>query len=176
MAIDQHIHRFSTDEYERIVDTGAFDDLKVELLDGLLVDMTPQGEDHARLIQAFTVLLSHRADLLHVQLPLSPEDGWVPEPDLALAERPGGRHPTTALIVVEVAVSSRAIDLRKASVYARAGIPRYWLVDVPQARVLEHREPKDGRYEVVTVLTGDDVLDAGVEGVPPTTVAAMLAR
>jgi Uma2 family endonuclease len=176
VAIDEHVHRFSTEEYDRIVETGAFDDLRVELLDGLLVDMSPQGGEHARLIQAFTVLLAPRADLLHVQLALSLEDGWVPEPDLALAERPGGRHPTTALVVVEIAVSSRSIDLRKAAVYARARIPRYWLVDVPNARVLEHTEPLDGRYEVVTVLAGDDVLDASVDGVPPTTVAAMLSR
>lgn len=174
MAIDEYVHRFTTAEYNRIVDTGAFDDLDVELLDGLLVDVTPQGEAHARLIQAFTVLLAARADLLHVQLPLSPEDGWVPEPDLALAERPGGRHPTTALIVVEIAASSRAIDLRKAAVYARARIPRYWLVDVSNARVLEHTRPVDGRYEVVTVLAGADVLDAHVEGVPVATVSQML--
>lgn len=174
MAIDEYVHRFTTDEYTRIVETGAFDDLKVELLDGLLVDMSPQGEDHARLIQAFTMLLGARLDLLHVQLPISPEDGWVPEPDLALAQRPGGKHPTTALIVVEIAVSSRAIDLRKAAVYARAGIPRYWLVDVPNGRILEHTEPADGRYEVVTVLAGDDLLDAHVEGVPVATVSQML--
>jgi Uma2 family endonuclease len=121
--------------------------VRVELLDGLLVDMTPQGEVHARVIQRLMWLFNARRYVLRVQMPL---------------------------LVVEVSVSSQAIDRRKALAYARAGVPRHWLVDLPAGVVLAHMEPSDDGYALVTRLEGDDVLDAGVDGVETTTVAALL--
>lgn len=110
-----------------MVETGALDGLRVELLDGLLVDMSPQGERHARVIQRLMRLFAGRLDLLRVQMPLSLADGWAPEPDVALAEahEDPDRHPSTALLVVEVAVTSPALNSSKAALYERAGIPRY---------------------------------------------------
>ena len=118
-----------------------------------------------------------RAELLRVQMPLAVGEGWVPEPDVALVEHgpdPEVR-PTTALLVAEVAVSSHARDVRKAPVYASAGIPVYWLVDLPAGIVRVHTEPGPDGYASVVDKRGDDMLDAGVEGVEPTTVAALLA-
>jgi Uma2 family endonuclease len=177
MAIEERVHRLSSAEYERMVDSGALADMRVELLDGLLVDMTPQGERHARVIQQLMWLCNARRHVLRIQMPLSAAEGWVPEPDVALAERDPDptRHPSKALLVVEVSVSSQAIDRRKALAYARAGVPCYWLVDLPAGMVLAHTEPNEDGYAVVTRLTGDDVLDAGIDGVEPTTVAALLA-
>jgi Uma2 family endonuclease len=176
MAIEERIHRMSTAEYERIVDSGALGQLRVELLDGLLVDVTPQGEHHARVIQQLMWLCNARRYVLRVQMPLSVAEGWVPEPDIALAERDPDptRHPSTALLVVEVAVSSQAIDRRKALAYARAGVPYYWLVDLPAGMVLAHTEPREDGYAVVTRIADDDVLDAGIDGVETTTVAELL--
>jgi Uma2 family endonuclease len=176
MAIEEHVHRLSSAEYERMVESGALADVRVELLDGLLVDMTPQGEVHACVNQRLMWLCSARIELLRVQMPLSVAEGWMPEPDVALAEHDPDwtRRPSTALLVVEVSVSSQAIDRRKALAYARAGVPRYWLVDLPAGVVLAHTEPSDDAYALVTRLEGDDVLDAGVDGVETTTVAALL--
>jgi len=175
MALEHYVHRLSTAEYDRVVESGALDGLRVELLDGLLVDMTPQGERHARVIQRLMQLCRERMDVLRVQMPLSVAEGWTPEPDLALAERSPDpdRHPTTALLVAEVAVSSQAIDRRKAAVYARAGVPRYWLVDLPARTVIEHTEHTADGYLVVAALSGDVTLDASVPGVEPTSVSAL---
>ena len=109
-------------------------------------------------------------------MPLAVTDGWVPEPDVALVEPSPDptRWPSTALLAVEIAVSSRALDRRKAPAYARAGVPTYWLIDLPREILLEHTEPGRGGYEVVSRLAGDDVLDAGVEGMRTTTVAELL--
>jgi Uma2 family endonuclease len=177
MALEQHVHRLSTAEYDRVVDSGALDGLRVELLDGLLVDMTPQGERHARVTQRVMQLCRERMDVVRVQMPLAVAEGWTPEPDLALAEQSPDpdRHPTTALLVVEVAVSSQAIDRRKATVYARAGVPRCWLVDLPARTVIEHTEPSPDGYRVVAALTDDASLDAGVPGVEVTSVSALFA-
>jgi Uma2 family endonuclease len=176
MAIEEHLHRLSSAEYERMVDSGALADVRVELLDGLLVDMTPQGEAHWRVIQRLMLLGAQRTELLRVQTPLSVAEGWVPEPDIALAEHDPdwSRRPTTAFFVAEVSVTSQGIDRRKALAYARAGIPRYWLVDLPAGVVLAHAEPGPDGYAVVARLAGDEVLDAGVDGVEPTNVAALL--
>lgn len=177
MAIDDQVHRLTTAEYDRMVDSGALDDLRVELLDGLLIDMTPQGEEHARAIQAFMDLLYRPGGGLRVQMPLNTGEGFVPEPDLAVAEHSPDRRvrPHIASLVVEVSVSTKRHDLRKADVYARAGVARYWLVDIPGELVLEHTEPTDDGYRVITTLRGDDVLDAHIDGVPTTTVAAILS-
>jgi len=159
-----------------MVDSGALEGLRVELLEGLLVDMSPQGEDHAFAIHQLMLLFARRLDVLRVQMPLGVAEGWVPEPDVAVADYgdPGDPRPTTALFVAEVAVSSQALDAIKAPVYARAGIPVYWIVDLPAGIVRVHTEPGPDGYASVVAMSGDDVLDTGVEGVEPTTVAALL--
>jgi Uma2 family endonuclease len=174
--IEESVHRLSTEEYERIVATGALAEMRVELLDGLLVDMSPQGADHARAIHRLMLLFARRLEVLRVQMPLAVAEGWVPEPDLALAEYgpAGSDHPSTALFVAEVSVTSQRVDTTKALVYARAGIPVYWLVDLPAAAVCVHTQPGPGGYASVVSRSGGDVLDAGVEGVDATTAAALL--
>jgi Uma2 family endonuclease len=182
MAIDEHIHRFTTEEYWRMADTGVFDEVRVELLDGLVVDVSPQGEPHVGPIQRLIGCFRGDPMTLRTQFPFDAAEGWVPEPDFAIAapndewRAPGRRRaPVAALLVAEVSVTSKRIDLRKAAVYAAAGVPTYWLVDVPAATVLEHTEPGPDGYDVVTALRGDDLLDAHVEGMAPITVAQLLA-
>jgi Uma2 family endonuclease len=97
-------------------------------------------------------------------------------PDVTLVEHGPDptTWPTTALLAVEVSVSSRVIDRRKALAYSRGGVPRYWLVDMPAEIVLDYSVPGPDGYDVVTRLASDDVLDAGVDGIPTTTVAELL--
>jgi Uma2 family endonuclease len=160
-----------------MVDSGAFESARIELLAGLLVDMSPQGPDHARVIHRLMLLFASQLGILRVQMPLAVAEGWVPEPDVALADygQDGDPHPTRADFVAEVAVSSQALDMAKAVVYSRAGIPTCWLVDLPARIVRVHSKPAPQGYGSILVKRGDDVLDAGVEGVEPTTVAALLA-
>jgi Uma2 family endonuclease len=174
-AADESVHRLSTAEYERIVATGALEGMRVELLDGLLVDMSPQDPEHVWIIRQLQMLFAPRLELLRVQMPLDVADGWVPEPDIALATSGRRHHPKSALFVAEVAFSSKRVDMRKAFVYAGAGIPVYWLADLPAGVVRVHTQPGPDGYGSVVAMSGDDVLDAGVEGVEPTTVAALLA-
>ena len=115
--------------------------MRVELLDGLLVDMSPQDPEHAWIVGRLMRLCATRIELLRVQLPLDVAEGWVPEPDVALAESQRSHHPRTALFVAEVAYSSHRVDARKALVYARAGIPVYWIADLPARLVRVHRRP-----------------------------------
>jgi Uma2 family endonuclease len=169
------LHRLSPELYDRLVDSGLLDGEQVELVDGLLVHVTPQGAEHAALVRRLMLAFVPRADLLRVQMPLA-VPGGRPEPDLALAEDAGPReHPRTAELVVEVAVTSRDNDLAKLPGYAEAGVKVVWVVDVPARAVHVFDEPLGRRYQRERVLRAGDTLLAPVDGVPPLAVGDVFA-
>ncbi len=135
------VHRLDLETYDQMVESGALEGERVELLEGLIVDMSPQSPSHSAVLEALVRHFRQTESWLRVQSPLAIPPDSEPEPDIALvAERPpAGQHPRTALLVIEVAVSSHAIDRGvKSQLYARAGVPVYWLIDVPR-RVIEVR-------------------------------------
>jgi Uma2 family endonuclease len=136
-------------EYERVVNLGLFRDEPVELVGGQLVVAEPQGSYHATALGVADDLLRAvlpRGWIVRAQMPLALDDESAPEPDLAVV--PGtradyrDRHPARPVLVLEVADSSLDFDrLHKASLYARAGVEDYWIVNLID-RVLEvYREP-----------------------------------
>jgi Uma2 family endonuclease len=145
-------------EYDKLVDLGVFEGEKIELLQGVLVEMSPQGFEHAEVLRRLTELLVTafvgRATV-QVQSPIAASDESEPEPDFAVIPRGNysRAHPEVAHLVVEVSVSSLRKDSGlKASIYAAAGIPVYWIVNVPARRVVVHDTPVNGMYQrVVTV-------------------------
>jgi len=173
-------HRFSRAEYDRMVELGALEDLPVELIDGVIVGVSPQGTEHGDVMQELMRLFAPAVAeaRLRVQAPLATDEWSEPEPDLALVARhTPGAHPSTAVLVVEVAVSQQRAARRKAPVYARAGVPEYWIVDVPRRTVEVLRRPGPGPdgYEHREVRRGDDVLEAPTLDAR-TTVAELFGR
>lgn len=167
-------HAITTREYLRMVDLGALEGVPVELLDGRLVDVSPQSPQHSAAIQALNVWFAPRVADVVLQAPLVAAEGWVPEPDVAIVGRlDGRRHPDAAELVVEVVVSRRVEAEQKLPGYAMAGIPLVWLIDLPRRAVVVHERPVDGRYEHVRTLRGEDVL--APPGLPERTVAQVLA-
>ncbi len=122
-------HRWRRQEYERVVEAGGFrPNERVELLDGEIWDMTPQGTRHGATYRA-THLALQRAfgNGCHsrCQLPFALDDVSMPEPDIAVVRGAPAdyvdRYPDKALLLVEVSVSSLRHDRgRKLSAYARA--------------------------------------------------------
>lgn len=156
--------------FDRIVATGAFDDLKIELLEGVLVPMRPQGAPHSHTVKQLMRLLDRaladRADVL-VQSPFAAGPRSEPEPDVQVV--PPGEyatdHPARAHLIIEVAVTSQRRDRgTKADVYARADVAAYWLVDVPAETVTVFADAADGRWATVTTHGRDAVL--AVPGFP----------
>lgn len=162
-------HRFSVDAYHRMIDAGILgEDDRVELLEGVIVAMSPQSVAHARIITRLTrMLVLHMGEAFEVrpQLPLTLDERSEPEPDIAVVPagvQPPGEHPHHALLVVEVAGASLARDRDvKARLYARAAIAEYWLVDVERERVVVYRDPDamQGRYQSREMRSGDEVLE-----------------
>jgi Uma2 family endonuclease len=148
------------------------EDERVELLEGVIVTMSPQKDAHAWAIQWLNRLLVRRlGDEYGVrrQLPLTLGELNEPEPDLAVvssAARVKGQHPGSALVVVEVSgVDSLARDRKvKAPLYARFGILEYWLVDLEHEAVEIFRDPDPaaGVYRRSRTLGKEEVLASEV--------------
>lgn len=172
------VHRLELDAYNQIVASGALDGQRVELLEGVVVDMSPQSLAHAVVIERLTRHFAHARARLRVQLPIEVPPDSEPEPDLALVEGPLAtqHHPLTALLVVEVAVNSHAIDRGlKTELYARAGIPSYWLVDVPGRTVEVRSEPGGDGYARCHIHNEGTLVPCRLEGVNDLDVAGLLA-
>lgn len=155
------VHRMDVDSYNQIVEAGVLAGQRVELLEGLIVDMSPQSIPHTVVLERLTDHFRRAPVRLRVQMPFEIRPNNEPEPDLALVEETLSHEhqPRTALLVVEVAVSSHMIDRNvKARYYARANIPIYWLIDVPARAVEVRTEPgSDGYGQCQTYRDGDTV-------------------
>jgi Uma2 family endonuclease len=162
-------HGITVDEYHRMIEAGTLsEDEHVQLIGGAVVAMTPQGPAHALVIQNFNRLVAQglAADLaLRPQLPLTLREDSEPEPDLAVVRLADARsrehHPRTALLVVEVAGDSLRLDRQtKAALYARAGIPEYWIVNLAESTVEVHRDPdaETGAYRAKGVVSSESTL------------------
>jgi Uma2 family endonuclease len=158
MQIEVRERRFTAEEYLRMAEVGVLgEDERVELLDGRIVEMSPEGDAHAKAVRRLT------AALVFAYVPAGFEVGVqsthragpdeMPQPDLCVApEAPGLVTMSDSLLVIEVADSSLAKDrVWKRRLYAKAGAPRYWIVEIPerQVRVLEDLQGGDYRDERV---------------------------
>ncbi len=178
-------HRWTREEYERMAEAGLFPpDQRVELVDGIVYDMTPQSSFHATAVQLTRTALERvfgEGYDIRTQMPLVLDPDSEPEPDVAVVRGTTrdfrDRHPTTAVLVVEAADSSLGHDRRrKAPLYARHGIPELWVIDLRAGGVQVHRDPEGAAYRSVAVLGRTDSLRplAAPPG-PPIPVADLLA-
>jgi Uma2 family endonuclease len=140
--------RWSRAEYDQLVERGAFPQgARVQLLDGEIVEMTPQIPDHALAVRAAEEALrrvfTHGYDV-RVRMPLAIGDESEPEPDVAVVRghfRDYRTHPLTAALVVEVADTSLEFDRsRNAARYASGKIPEYWIVNLVDRQVEVFRD------------------------------------
>ena len=162
-------HHWKREDYERLAAQGFFPPgQRVELVDGVIYDMAPQNSHHAttfRLTQEALriVFTSGSHHEIRGQLPLALSEDSEPEPDIAVVSGTirdyRDSHPTTALLIVEIADSSLLHDRkRKIPLYARHGIPESWLLNLVR-RVLEvYRDPVGGAYQTRMILREGDAV------------------
>ena len=162
--VRNRVSPLTVEEYHRL-DEFNENGRRTELIRGIVIEKMSKSPSHrtivsllyrlflARLPQGFTVWQEQ---------PLTLADS-EPEPDISVT-RGGERdfekaHPTTAELVIEVAVSSPALDRENASLYAEAGVKEYWIVLAGQRQVEVYRRPEAGRYRETSVAGADDTLD-----------------
>ena len=168
------------ENYHRLVEAGGFEGERVELLDGLLVRMSPKSERHEAATEFLLEWLMSHVDLeryvVGCQRALTIGDS-EPEPDLVVRERdtPKPYHPSSARLVIEVAASSLALDLQvKAPLYASAGITEYWVLDLDGRRALVHRTPEADGYRQRIEVPADGQLACAALALPNVRVGDML--
>jgi Uma2 family endonuclease len=145
-------------EYDQLVELGAFQGEHIELLEGVLVPMSPIGPPHGSSIQKLNALLvpvlAGRA-AVRIQSPFAALELSEPEPDVTVV--PLGEyadaHPDRAHLIIEVAESSLSVDRGiKQRLYAACGVPEYWIVNLVERRLEVHRQPTGSRYGSRAVL------------------------
>ena len=177
-GIEPSIRRkvWTREEAQRLVDSGFPNAEKLELIQGELIDRMGKRHPHVlwhNLVRQWLINV-FGGDFVQSEDPIdvAPEDLPTnePEPDLVVTtksvrELTASPKPDEICLVVEISDTTVRYDrIVKASLYARAGIPEYWVVDVPQKRLIVHRAPSNGEYtsikihasgEIVTPLTGN---------------------
>ncbi|WP_200900372.1 Uma2 family endonuclease [Rubrobacter aplysinae] len=169
-------HRFDTTEYHRMAEAGILsEEARVELVDGEVVEMSPIGSRHQAVVNRLNRLLMSFAVGDYIVSPQGPvrlDEHNEPQPDLALLrfredfyerEHPG---PGDALLLVEVSESSLEYDRSvKLPLYAGAGVPEVWIVDLAANEVESHSAPQHGAYGLTRRYhRGDEIASEGVSG------------
>jgi len=162
-AFRKRVHPMSVETYHRLAEMGELSE-DVELLRGIVVTKMPKSPLHefvAQMLMELLLKLVPPGFVVRPERPLTLGDS-EPEPDLSVVRghpRDWVRaHPTTAALVIEVAVSSVDIDEGKAAIYAEAAIPEYWIVQPEERHVIVCREPAPEGYRSKAKLTEADTL------------------
>jgi Uma2 family endonuclease len=167
-AVHPQRKRFTREEAHRMAELGLVSG-RYELVAGDLIDKMGQNPPHAytfSLLQTW-LLTVFEANQLRLQLPIevAPQDQRrsEPEPDIAVVAEDlpeyQSRHPRgdELLIVIEIADTSAAFDLSvKAGLYARAGVPEYWVLDLNRRTLFVHRQIEQSTYRDVIALSDKD--------------------
>jgi Uma2 family endonuclease len=142
-------------EYEQLVANGTFESERVELLEGMIVHISPHGPLHDGTLDLLLDQFSSLGESARsrVQSAFAATDGSEPEPDLAVVPRGDYRaeHPKEAYLIVEVADSSLERDRTlKSRVYCQSGVPEYWIVNLVDSTIVIFRSAGEGGYESIS--------------------------
>ena len=162
--------RFTVEDYHRMGEAGILtEDDRVELIEGTIVELSPIRDPHARAVNHLTEFLVVRlagGDVtVSVQNPIRLSGDTEPQPDLAVlrGRDRGLAEAADVLLVIEMADTSRRYDRNvKLPLYAAAGIPEAWLVDLLARTIERHTEPHNGRYRQVTIARRGESLASTV--------------
>ena len=165
--VEATIAKFKVDDYHRMIKAGILDGRRVELLEGVITEMAPQGTMHAYYSDEsgdyLSELLGSRAKIREAK-PITLGDSSEPEPDIAVVQPLGSiylqQHPNAGNVfwLIEYSDSSLAKDLgTKTKIYASAGIQEYWVVNIQEGVLIVFRLPKDGEYRSEQTLSGGTI-------------------
>ncbi|WP_174298170.1 Uma2 family endonuclease [Sphingomonas bacterium] len=168
--------KLTVDDFLLLADAGAFDGYgRTELIEGVIVEMAPMRTRHASLVGDFyynlrTALKAFGSPLTAMLGPtvkLPPHN--APEPDVVVVQLGDDRYlpGEAAALAVEVSVSTLRHDLTvKRDIYARAGVPEYWVVDGEANVVHQFWNPRDGIYaETRVVALAGELASATLPGI-----------
>jgi Uma2 family endonuclease len=170
--------------YEEVLRMAEADMLRkhenVELIDGQLIPMSPVGDPHVSCVNHLNRLLVERTTpnvVVSVQNPLRIDAHNAPEPDVVVTtQHDGAPTPATTLLVVEVSDTTLTYDRDiKLPLYAEAGIPEVWIVNLEVRQVEVYRTPSGPDYTVRLLRDASTTVDlAALPAIKPLSVSSML--
>src|SRR6266568_138759 len=162
--VRQRLSPLSVEEYHRL---GEYNEngRRTELIRGFVIEKMSKSPLHSTIGSRLHRLLLARLPpgySLWKEEPLTFVDS-EPEPDISVVLGDEGdfttAHPSTAELVVEVAVSSPVLDRELASLYAEAGVKEYWIVLAPEQQIEVYRRPEQGRYQEKRVAGSGELIE-----------------
>jgi Uma2 family endonuclease len=177
--------RWTYDEYYQMADMGFFRGQRVELIDGEIVEMAPQGNFHSVAVGLCEECLRgvFIANFwVRAQLPMRFSERYSePEPDISVVVgKPRdylSGHPESALLIVEISETTLAYDRgRKASLYAASGIEDYWIVNLKQRQLEVRRKPVLDPSQPFGWHYGPEMVLRADESVSPLALPAVVIR
>ncbi len=155
--------KWTIEEYHQMIEAGIFDNRRVELLRGEIIEMPPEGEPHAYFSTEagtyFIKLLGDKATIRQAK-PITLPNNSEPEPDIAIVKslrREYLEHhpyPENIFWLIEYSNSSLEKDLEtKTKIYAEVGIVEYWVVNLKKRQLIIFRQPEDGEYASKSTVT-----------------------
>jgi Uma2 family endonuclease len=162
------IAKWTVEDYHRIIAAGILEGRHVELLNGEIVEMPPEGESHAyssdEAGEYLIYLLGERAKVRQAKPITLPLNNSEPEPDLAIVQRLGRDYrehhpyPENIFWLIEYSDSSLKKDLEvKSQVYAAAGIQEYWIINLRTEQLIVFRSPTNEGYQTQETLTQGNI-------------------
>ena len=181
MAVTLERHTINTDTYHRMIETGILtEEDRVELIHGEIINISPIGKLHVAVVDRISNLIKEivgKRAIVRTQSPIVVPDHSEPEPDITLLKPQPDFYATQAaqpediLLVIEVAHTTWNTDYEvKRPLYATAGIPELWLVNINKHEIEVHRTPAPGTYKSISIRQSGDTVALPVPGVE-TTVA-----
>ncbi len=156
------LYKWSVEEYHRMIETGLLEGKPVELLEGEIITMSPEGIPHSytnRSVGKYLTKLLEGKALISEAHPIT-LDNSEPEPDIAVVRLPdtiyAQHHPYAQDIywLIEIANKTLNKDLHEKSItYARNGIAEYWVIDLPHKKLWVMTNPQENNYLDVKELT-----------------------
>jgi Uma2 family endonuclease len=170
-------------QYYKMAELGLFEGKRVELIEGRIIEMSPAGSQHATAVMLANDALQKafgKHYYVRVQCPIDLGQASEPEPDLAVVKGHirdfTKAHPTTALLLIEVADTTLKYDRKqKASLYARADIPEYWIINLTGKRVEIYRKPVEDQSQPFGFRYSDSKILSRFDSIKPLSAKSAIA-
>ena len=167
--------KWTREECEALEQAGLVGVRDYELIEGVLIQKMGKKLPHTRALRKPIRWLNQLFDLCSLQEPgidVAREENATnnPEPDAVVLRRSveeiaGSIHPGDIRMVAEVSDTTLSFDLgAKARLYARAGIPEYWVLDVNGRRLIVHQQPEAGEYGSIQAFAEDEMVQTPLTG------------
>ena len=168
-AVQIKRHRLTVEQFDRMKKAGVFSpDVRIELIEGQVVELAPRGSrQHSAISRLSRVLIEAIGDraIVSPQTAIRLDHMTELKPDLAVCKprddldataRPTGAD---ALLIIEVADTMLDYDVRvKGPLYARHGVPEYWIFDLPARALRRFRKPRGDKYSDVSAFETPDII------------------